>query len=680
MNRTALVLLIGILTTVAGRAQGLPVPQGPFPPDQWPASADSNKVVHFAMVGNALAPLGTSWTGNMRILNDGDQTTAAIRIGGLSGVKATANYLNIADPGYAEWSDDQEIDILMQVYGNGALFTPAGAPRDYNFLIGTLPDLDTPVGGQIPVEAKNQLWNWVLFRIPNSPRKSDGQGRVGSIGPGAQGNTSAGGVNGGTIRLQNVPGIVVRAVAFGKKGAFGEPDQVNRFASSDTCAPEPATNLAWIDLASSQNDHMVLLNDKDQTVTIGTGVGPTGDQRRAARPNGAYMNFAVTTNYLGLPCNEAKNVKICVEFYDDPALAGAKFGPEAFATDSKGGQGTVADDQLQTLAGSGAWERRSWTLPGVNLAGVNVAPLTGGPRLIFQDNAPIFISKFSLGILRTGTNVLADLDPLPDCYSDVDLCKGTYGNVAEMDLATGTLDGLAPGSSGGDQEMIQDEAGPANDRRMAIRPARDDGSPLSAQEYLNFAITDEKLGPTTQPGLQLAICMTYYDDPALVGATFRPEVYMSDRGGTVTFAFPPADLAVKLQGTDKWRDAYFELSDVKLNGVNQGPQAAARFQLSDKIFVSRVRYGVIRPCGPTANVNPLVDCKPTVISLLATHLSDGGVRISWPIAATGFSLEQNDNATSVGWTTVATIPAIQQTENVVIVTPSGRKFYRLKSP
>ena len=39
-------------------------------------------------------------------------------------------------------------------------------------------------------------------------------------------------------------------------------------------------------------------------------------------------------------------------------------------------------------------------------------------------------------------------------------------------IATGKLDGLAPGNSGGDQEMIQEEGGPANDRRNAIRPAR----------------------------------------------------------------------------------------------------------------------------------------------------------------------------------------------------------------
>src|SRR5205085_4711308 len=142
------------------------------------------------------------------------------------------------------------------------------------------------------------------------------------------------------------------------------------------------------DLASNQTNHIVLLNDKDQLVTVQTNVGPADNKRRAARPNGQFMNFAVTSNYLGMACNEAHAVKICVEYFDDPALAGKRFGPEAYATDNKGGTGQVAEEQRQTLAGSGKWERRAWTIPAVNLSGVNTAPATGGPRLVFEDNAP----------------------------------------------------------------------------------------------------------------------------------------------------------------------------------------------------------------------------------------------------------------------------------------------------
>lgn len=657
---------------VSVRAQA---PQGPFPPEQWPASTDPDKIIHYFSVDDALGAPNAASLPSLIIRNGGDQITAPITIGGFNALKATANFFNTADTEFPEWADDEEIDILMQVYGDAALLNAEGEPRNFNFLIGTLPELAAPSGGQIPVEAKNRKWNWVLFRIPNSIRDSDGSRRVGSIPANAQGDVSAGGVNGGTIRMEGVPNLIVRAVAFGEKGAFGEPEQVNLFASGDDCPAEPETNLAFIDLASEQSDHMEVLNDKDQTVTIDTDIGPDGDKRRAVRPNGSYMNFGVSDDYLGAACNDPHTVKICVTYYDDPALAGMAFGPEAFATDNQGSIGFVAPELRQVLAGTGTWQQRSWVLPAVSLAGVNTAPLTAGPRLFFEGDAPVYISRFDLGIIRTGSHPLAGQDPLSGCFEDPELCNGTYGNFAEMDLATGVMDGLAPGTSGGDQEMIVEEAGPENDRRMAIRPAVDDGNPQFAHKFLNLAITDEKLGPSSQPGAQLAICMTYYDDPALAGATFRPEVYQSDASGTVNLAFAPASIAVTLQGSGEWRNAYFELSKVKFLGVNQGPQAAARFAVSDKVFFSRVAYAVIRPCGPEAGVNALEECKPVVIQ--AVRMSDGMVRISWPVSATGYKLQENDDVAGPNWVDAAVTPVVVANENVVTVSASGTKFFRL---
>jgi hypothetical protein len=667
--------LVGLLTfVVVTHAQ-----DGPFPPDQWPASASATKVVHFVSVGDVFQPLGDTWiTGNMHILSGGDQTTEAIHIGGFDGLKVTGSYLNTADSDFTEWADDEEIDILVQVYGDAALFTAAGAPRDFGFLIGTLPELAAPSGGQIPVEAKNKKWNWVLFRIPNLIRPSDGSRLVGSIPANAQGGFQAGGVNGGTIRIEGVPNLIVRVMAFGEKGAFGEPEQVNKFAAAEECPAEPATNLAWINLANSQSEHMQVMNNGDQLTTIEDSVGPTGAKRRAVRPNGNYVNFAVTDNFLGLPCNDPRSVKICVEFYDDPALAGKEFGPDAFATDDKGGIGFVAADRRQKLLGSDKWVRRSWVVPAVSLFGVNVTPLTAGPRLFFLDGAPIFISRFDLAILRTGNHPLAGQDPLADCLEDPGVCE--YPNYVEMDLGAGLLDGLAPGTSGGDQEMIQAEAGPTNDRRNAIRPARDDGSPGFAHQYLNLAITDEKLGPSSQPNAQLAICVTYYDDPNLTGARFRPEVYMTDNGGTLTFAFTTDAIAVTLEGTDRWREAYFELPNVKFNGVNQGPQAAARFFVSDKVFFTRVRYAVIRPCGPQAGINRLESCKPvSAPSLGVARAPDGKVRISWPVAAEGYNLQSAGTLLDPNaWQPVATAPTVEGDQNVVTVTADGTAYYRLQ--
>jgi hypothetical protein len=458
------------------------------------------------------------------------------------------------------------------------------------------------------VDCKNSQWNWFLFRIPNAVRPSDGQFYIGSIPPNALGDYTHGGVNGGTIRFEGVPGLVVRLVAFGEQGAFGEPEAINACAPPFECPPEPETNLVWVDIDAQTSDHLEVLNGGDQLVSFVQDVGPAGDLRRAVVPQGAYMNFGITDEYLGKPCNDPRAVKMCIEFYDDPALAGASFGPEAYATDSLGGVAFVPGDRWHILRGSDQWVRRSWTVSGVCLAGVNTTPLTGGPRLYFQGGA-VPVSKVSLAVLRTGTHPLAGQDPLEDCYADPLICTDAYGSYAELDLASNIENGLAQGSSGGDQEMIvADDIGPADDLRRAIRPAFTDGTPGFTHNFLNFAIVNEPFGPSSQPNARLAMCITYYDDPALTGAWFRPEAYQVERNGALTIGFADPASAVVLQGTDAWVEAYFEIAEIKFNGVNQGPQAAARFLLSGPIFVTRVRYAVIRPCGPAAGVNLLEDC------------------------------------------------------------------------
>ena len=658
--------------------------QGPFPPEAWPPIINPAASIQYVSIGDGLPAPNGKWTPNLSILSGGDQLTADITIGGFPGKKVTGNYLNTADTnqGYTQWADQDTIDILMQIYGNGAVLSSSGAPRNFNFLIGTLPELQAPIGGKIPVDAKNGKWNWVLFRIANGTRPSDGSRYVGSIPANAQGGTQNAGVNGGTIRMEGVPNLIVRAIAWGPSGAFGDPDAINQFASAQTCDPEPNTNLVWNDLAANTKDHLDLLSGGDQASVVETGIGPAGDKRRAVKAGGSFLNFGITGNYLGKPCNDARTVKICVEYYDDAALAGAvSFGPEAYATDALTGIGIYPEANRQILKGTGKWQRRSWIIPAVNLRGVNTTPLTGGPRLSFTGGA-VSISRIDLAVFREGNHPLAGQDPLSDCYTDPDICLGIYGDFAEMDLAKGILDGLSPGNSGGDQEMIQEEAGPASDRRPSIRPAFDDGSPAFTHNYLNFAITDEKLGPSSQPNAQLAICLTYYDNPDLIGKTFRPEVYQSERNGNVTFAFTPGNTAVALEGTGKWRDAYFELPDVKFTGVNQGPQAAARFALTGKIAVSRVRYAVIRPCGPNAHKNLLQGCKPvTSVDLTAARIAGGKIRFSWPATAEGFVLQSQDNLDPINWSTVTPAPTINGDATVVEVSAdAARRFYRLSKP
>lgn len=654
------------------RGQFSPAPFGPYNPEDWPATIDASKKVHYISTDNAFSSPGDDWREDeLTILTGGDQVTQRLRIGGHIGVKLTGQYLNIADRSYQDWADTDTVDILMQVYGDTAWLGTNGNPRTFTFLIGTLPSTNQsfPVGGFVPIEIKNKQWNWVLFRIMNGIRPFDGARFLGSLASNAQGGTQFGGVNGGTIRMENVPGIIVRLIAFGEKGAFGEPAQINLFSSSASCDPEPPTNVVWNDINAGTNDHLEILNDTDQTVAYQDKIGPPDDQRRAVQATGTYMNFGITGNYLGKSCNDPRAMKICVEFYDDPALTGTQFGPEEYATDDKGGTDTYAMDRRHTLEGTGQWVRRSFTIPAVNLIGVRTAPLTGGPRFIFEGGTP-FISRVSLGVFRVGTNLLAGLDPLPDCYEDPRICTDAYGNYAELDLAQNIRNGLDVGTSGGDQTMVVEEAGPEGDRRLAVRPDNPAG-------YLNFAITDNALGPSTQDNARLAICVTYFDDPALTGATFRPQAYQTDRFGQLTTGFAPLELAVTLQGSQTWREAYFEISDMKFYGANQSPQGAARFLLSAPIFITSVRYAIIRPCGPQAGVNLLESCKPVSAPLLGIAQTAATIQLFWPTNAAGFVLQTSSSLLPAQWTAITDPPTVQNGNNTVTQPIAGNRFYRL---
>jgi hypothetical protein len=654
---------------------------GPFPPEAWPPTVDPSKVVHYFVAQESLAAPNDNWVPSMTVLSGGDQITEDISIGGFGAKKVIGSFLNVADNQYEAWAEEEFIDILVQAYGDAALFNAEGAPRNFNFLTGILPELAAPVGGQVPVEARNRKWNWILFRIPNGIRESDGSRLIGSIPANAQGSFGAGGVNGGTIRFEGVPNLIVRAVAFGQEGAFGTPEAINLFAPADSCDPEPETNLVGIDINSNVSRNIEILNDGDQTVTFEENVGPTTDPRRVVRPDGLYLNFGVTDQFLGQPCNDPRTVKVCIQFYDDPAYAGAevRFGPEAYATDNQGGIGFVAPERRHLMQGTGTWIRRSWVIPAVSLQGVNAGAFTAGPRFV-SENAQVAVSHFDLAVLRVGEHPLAGQDPLAGCVEDPLICTDAYGQLAELDLGLDIRNGIDLGSSGGDQEMIVEEAGPASDRRQAVRPAREDGTAGFTHQYLNFAITEQALGPNSQPPAQLAICVTYYDDPALVGATFRPEVYQTERNGSGTLGFTDPSVAVTLQGTDTWRQAYWMIPDMKFLGVNQGPQAAARFTVSDKVFITRVRYGVIRPCGPDAGVNPLAECvPPPSIPLEFARLPSGQVEIRWPAAATGFLL-QSTPALDTPWANVPDAPTVDGEDLVVLVTPEGTRFYQLFHP
>lgn len=659
MNRPLLLQILFLLSAVIPSAHSQ---EGPFDPEAWPPTANPAAKVHYFVAGDdpdALPPPpGAGWVPSLSLANGGDQTISPLQVGGYQGMKATQDYLNVIDAEYAEWADEPVIDILVLVYGDAAVLSSSGNPRSFRFLLGSLPELSFQDGGQLPVEAKNFRWNWVLFRVENGERPSDGGRFTGTIAADAEGNFAAGGVNGGTIRFEGVPGLTVRAVAFGSEGAFGSPEAINLFAPQEECEPIPDTNHVWVDIHAGTNFHLQVLNDGDQLTTILPDVGPPGDRRTAVVPLGLYLNTGITDNYLGFPCNEPQTVKLCVDYYDDPDMAGVKFGPEAYATDAHSGIGFVSPDLRATIEGSGMWIRRSWRVGGVSLRGVNTGALTGGVRLHFE--APVAISRIDLAVIRQGDHPLAGQDPLASCAIDPAVCAGIFGDYAEMDLAAGFFSGIAPGDSTGDQKMVQEDAGPPGDIRPAIRPDPDAGR--SAPFYLNFAITDEVFGPTSQPNARLAVALTYFDDAMLAGATLRPEAYRTELAdGTTAFRFFPENRSVILQGSNRWVEAYWEIPDVKLEGVNQGPQAAARFAASDLISVSRVRYAVIRDCGPHAGRNLLAHAMP---SPRITRPDANTVRVAWP-AGHPWRVQFRADLDSGEWQTVTDPPEVIDFENVL---------------
>ena len=152
------------------------------------------------------------------------------------------NYLNIADSLYEDWADQEVIDILVPVYGDSAVLAPDGNPRNFNFLTGTLPEINFPLGGSIPVECRNREWNWILFRIDNGIRGSDGSRFVGSIPANAQGGTTFAGVNGGTIRFEGEAAPMQMAVVEIAKPDGSDPDvkvrQDGRFVFDGLAAGE----------------------------------------------------------------------------------------------------------------------------------------------------------------------------------------------------------------------------------------------------------------------------------------------------------------------------------------------------------------------------------------------------------------------------------------------------------
>lgn len=690
---------------------------GPYPPTDWPPTIDPTKVVHYKVVDGIIAPPNTNWVESLFWAGGGDQAYVAQQVCSplvtFTGNKATSTYINIGDQNWQFWNTQPRIDILVQMYGDENLMISPTASniRVWRFQEGTSGTFVCPPSGSTQSKTINGAavstnnlpnfkWNWLLFSITNEPvflcGTNSGNRWVGSVNPGSTGNTTYGGRNGGTIRMQpqsptTWSGLNIHAIAWGEAGAFGDPADINLFEPVDagSCDPVPAQNLVGIDFNAGITNHLQIMNNLDQTVTYTTSAGPPGDLRKAVIPDGYYLNFGILSSYLGKPCNPNVAMKICVDFYDDPALAGAIFGPESYAADQFGG--TCAPNVaypttgLYALQGTGKWIRKSWTLPGVNLYGVNVAPLTGGPR--FVATGQVAVSRFEMAALRT-SGPLAGQDPLADCRQDPLVCEDVYGIYAELDLHAGIQSGLELGNNGADQAYVVETAGPPGDQRTSVRNA--DGT----AQYLNFKLVGDPLGPVSQGNCRLAIAVTYYDDPALAGRGLRAQTWRYEAAGAVLQGSlnAPQDNII-LQGSNTWREAYWEIDRITFQGVNQSP-AATRFatefgvDTTKKIHISRVRYAVIRDCGTNAGVNLLATNAVRLVSAkMSVVLSPDGqtAKLSWPYHAPQARL-QGVSALGSTWANVpgydpgvATIEG-GETRVFSVTNSAASQFFRLVIP
>jgi hypothetical protein len=516
----------------------------------------------------------------------------------------------------------------------------------------------------------NSQWNWLLLEVTNAIDPDDGNRYVGD--PNA--TTPYGGINGGTLRIQNIGhGLTIRAIAIGAQGAFGTSNQINVFAPAPVCPPEPPVNLAYVDVNKNLTNNLTIINSpaNGYTYTVQSGVGPADDQRTAVQSTSGVMNFGILSNYLGQPCNAPEPMKLCIEFYDDPALAGTTLAPGTYATDGEGDTSSFSGTPY-TLTGTGQWVKVGLWAIGVDLFGVNTTPLTGGPTLVIGGPAP-FIDRVELGIARSGTNALAGLDPDPSYLLNPLICTTNYGYYAEWDPKDGVTNNLDVGSSGGDQNMVVQLAGPTNDLRIAEAPA-----PGSGNNNIQFTLENNVFGPTYQDNADVTMILTYYDDPALAGAQIYPQVYTTLQYGAPDIIGPPApyNVRVTLKGTGKWVDAYFELPNVNFAGVNQGPQSVVRYETSPAnatnldsgdVFVSRVRYNVIRDCGPFEGIN--------MLQSLTVQSTNQNASVNW------FGTAALESATGVAGPYASVLSTMNTLTNTY--TPPGSnqaQFFKLQYP
>src|SRR5882757_6118963 len=144
---------------------------GPFYPTNWSSTIDTNSTgVDYLIVDlSATFDMSSGWNNTgVPFSAGGDQDYASATRDGLVGDASTSSFMNFADPNYAHFGNVPNVDILLQVFGNDALYNPNGTGKIITFREGAL-GTELPVSaGPIPAGANNGHWNWMLFSITNA--------------------------------------------------------------------------------------------------------------------------------------------------------------------------------------------------------------------------------------------------------------------------------------------------------------------------------------------------------------------------------------------------------------------------------------------------------------------------------------------------------------------------------
>jgi len=116
------IALGGILMTMGAAA--LQAQTAPFAATNWPPTVSSKATVHYFIADpKAAFTTHAGWNQSLSFAEDGDQAYDTVSHDGLSGLHSTDVFMNIADAKYTAWTNTPVIDVLLQVYGDGTLYT-----------------------------------------------------------------------------------------------------------------------------------------------------------------------------------------------------------------------------------------------------------------------------------------------------------------------------------------------------------------------------------------------------------------------------------------------------------------------------------------------------------------------------------------------------------------------------